>query len=364
MVSESLAIAKAALLALHKPFRVASQKARIWLFQFRTRKAPFDEARAKQMAYSVLAGDIMSATAYRNMGSSHVFIACLRRSSESDNDPMVYVLEQIGETFKTVWRSERLYGLRPASLEVRDVDRDGNREVIFEDQSYGTGGGTRRLMVYSHGHTCLFTITESLNWQNRAGPISPEVEIEPASAPGMVRILEEVAGKHGFLRPGSLVDFDDADFAVQRWHKENGKKTSGQIRIHYYQGYPRYKASIAATLDTGIVLWLSFFKGPLSGYERLKDQHFIAYSPAWSYNWAKCLAFDGEILWFGSHCRNGLMSFRPADKVLESHESFQGRALPEVEKLEVQDGVLILNEALRIPVNELRKGPWPSAGVG
>jgi len=345
---EFLTIAKTVFSVLWKPLKTASRKARIWSFRLRTRQPPFAEVKAKEIAYSVLAGDILRAISYRNVDSPHVFIASIRRSSEIDFDPRVYVLEQIGETYKVIWKSDRLYNSVPTAFGVQDVDGDGNREVVFEDQSYGTGGGSRSLMVYSTSNSRLFSVTESLNWQNRAGPFSPEIEIKPADAPEMIRILEAIAKTHGFLQPGKVVDFDSPDFSVQRWHKENGTRTSGIVRLHYYQGYPPCKATFVATIDTGTVFWMSFFKGPLIGYDKLNDRHFVAYSAAWSYNWANSLAFDGQSLWFGSHCKNGLMSFRPSDNRLESYESFQGTALPHVEKLEIIDSVLVLNGSLRI----------------
>jgi len=355
MLGEALTIAKTAFGVLRKPFNVASRRARIWLFRMNTRQPPFAEFKAKEIAYSVLAGDILRAISYRNIDSRHVFIAALRRSSEIDFDPAVYVLEQIGETYKVIWKSDRLFRTAATAFEVQDVDADGNQEVVFEDQSYGTGGGSRSLMVYSTSNSRLFSVTESLDWQNRAGPVSPEVEIKPADVPEMTRVLEAVARSHGFLQPGTVVDFDLPEFSVQRWHKENGTRTSGIVRIHYYQGYPTCKASVPAMLDTGSIVWLSFFKGPLIGYEKLNDRHFVAYSAAWSYNWAKSLVFDGQRLWFSSHLKNGLMSFRPTDNLLESCESFQGTALPSAEKLEVDDGILILDGTLRLPVDALTR---------
>src|ERR1700740_968337 len=146
MVTEALAIAKAAFSALRKPFEKGARRALVWSFQRRTRKPPLDDATANQVAYSVLAGDIMCAKSYRNMDSPHVFVAVMRRTSERDNDPKVYVLEQMGKAFKVAWKSDPLHSTHPLTLDVLDVDGDGNREVIFEDQSYGTGGGSRRLM--------------------------------------------------------------------------------------------------------------------------------------------------------------------------------------------------------------------------
>jgi hypothetical protein len=362
MVGEVLAIAKTVFAALERPLKIVSRKARIWWFRLRTRQPPLTEVKARETAHSVLAGDILRAISYRNVDSSHVFIAVLRRSSEMDFDRRVYVLEQIGETYKVIWKSDRLYSMAPMAFEVQDVDGDGNQEVIFEDQSYGTGGGSRSLGVYSTRYARLFSVTESLNWQNRAGPVSPEIAITPADALEMVRVLEGVAKSHGFLQRSMAVDFDSPEFSVQRWHKENGTRTSGVIKLHYYQGYPRCKASVAAMLNRGTVCWMSFFKGPLIGYEKLSDRHFVAYSAAWSYNWAKALAFDGQSLWFGSHIKKGLMSFHLGESRLESYESFQGMKLPEVEKLEFHDGVLVLNGALRVAVDALTSGRPPGTG--
>lgn len=356
MLGEALTIAKTAFAALRKPLKAASRKTHIGSFRLLTKRPPFAEVKAKEIAYSVLAGDILRAISYRNVDSPHVFIAALRRSSEIDYDLRAYVLEQIGQTYKVIWKSDHLYTMGSTTFEVRDVDGDGDREVIFEDQSYGTGGGYRSLMVYSTRHSRLFSLTECLNWQNRARPISPEIEIKPDDSPGMVRVLEAVARNHGYLQPGAVVDFDSPEYSVQRWHKENGTRTSGVIRLHYYRGYPPCQASVVATLDTGTILWISFFKGPLIGYERLNDQHFVAFSAAWSYNWAKSLTFDGETLWFGSHCTKGLMSFRRSDSRLESYESFEGTPLPDVETLELDDRVLVLNGALRIPLDALIQG--------
>jgi hypothetical protein len=355
MLGEVLAIAKTVFGALQKPLQAAFRKAHIWLFRMRTRQAPLDELTAKQVAYSVLAGDILRSISYRNVDSPHIFLAVLRRTSEIDFDPTVYVLEQIGQTYKVVWKSDRLFSTSPSAFEVRDVDGDGNREIVFEDQSYGTGGGSRSLMIYSTSNSRLFSLTESLNWQNRAGPVSPEIDIKSADSPEMIRVLEAVAKSHGFLRLGTVVDFDSPEFSVQRWHKENGTRTSGMVRIHHYQGYPPFKASVVATLDTGTIFWMSFFKGPLTAYEKLLDRHFVVYSAAWSYNWAKSLVFDGQRLWFSSHLKDGLMSFRPSDNRLECYESFQGKPLTSVEKLELDGGTLILDGTTRLPLDALAR---------
>lgn len=354
MFGTVLSVAKVSVSFLSKPFKLGMQRLRVWAFQLRSKKPPLPEDRAKEIAYSVLAGDVLRAISFRNLGSPHLFIASLRRSSERDFDLRAYVMEQAGKTFRVVWKSDPLCTALPTAIEVRDIDNDGNREVVLEDQSYGTGGGAKSLIVYSISKSRVFSITESLNWQNRTGPISPEIEIKAADAPEMVRVLEEVAMKHGFLQPNKVVDFDLAEFSVQRWHKENGARTSGATKIHYYNGYPPDKSTVVATLDSS-TMWISFFKGPLIAYEKIHERHYVVYSPAWSYNWVKCLAWNGKLLWFGSHCKKGLMSFYPGQNLLETHEVFRGIALPEIETLELREDTLIVNGELRIPIDELMR---------
>jgi hypothetical protein len=238
MFGEALSIAKTVFGVLHKPLKAAGRKVHIWWFGVRSKRFPLDEAKAKGIAYSVLAGDILRVISYRNIDSPHIFIAVLRRSSEADFDPTVYVLKQIGQTYQVVWTSKRMFGATPAFLEAEDVDGDGHREIVFEDHSWGTGGGSTSLQIYSTARSRLFSLKESLNWQDRAGATAPAIEIESADVPEMIPVIEAVARRHGFLQPNAVVDFDSPDSGVQRWHKENGRRTSGIVKVHYHPGYP------------------------------------------------------------------------------------------------------------------------------
>jgi hypothetical protein len=330
-----------------------ARRVRIWWFQRSTESPPLDGIKARQIAYSVLAGDIIQVVSFQNIESPRIFIACLRRSSEIDFDRQVYVLEQVGDAYKVAWVSDRLWFSKSSPLEVSDIDNDGYQEVVFEDWSSGSGAGMKRLKIYSCERARLFRITESREWQNRAGPISPEIEIDSADDRELDRKFEEFAKQRGFLKPITSIDFDLPEFAVQRWHKENGKLLSGTVRVHRYRGIPNCQASVIATLDTEDFHWVSFFKGPVCAYEKRQDWHFVAFSAAWSYNWATCLAWDGKRIWFGLHMRDGLMSFSPSDGVLCSYESFQGSPLPRVGQLTVSGQSLVLNRQMEIPLSAL-----------
>ena len=332
-------------------FRAAVRRFRIW--RSLINKPPYPESKAKEIAYSVLAGYVMRAISFRNFDSERVLIAVTRRSSEQGFDSNAYLLEQIGSTFRVIWESNRVYGLDGESLDVKDLDHDGYKEIVFESRSIGTGAGSTTLAVYLTDQRKLLTLTETLNWQNLAGPQSPEVTIDPPQDPVAIKLLELAAKGRPLLQLAAPIDFEDSKFSVQRWHKDNGPNPVGEIKTHLYPGRPAYGSSVAAECDAGEILWISHFKGPLFGYLKSEDKHFIAYSPAWFYNWAKSLAYDGERLWFGVHCRNGLMYFKPNNHFLGSLEAIDNQPLPEVEDVQVENRTLILNKALWVPIQGL-----------
>ena len=336
---------------IQKPLANLWHGARVRVFKFRNRNSPLTSAKTKQVATSVLGGDVPAAISFRNISTEHVFIAALRRTSERDFDWRVFLLEQLGGTFQVVWRSDMLSSFTKSQIEVQDIDGDGNCEVIYEDQSFGTGGGSRSLYVYFPDGKKLHSLTESLNWQDLSGPVSPEVTIKPEGDSKLVSQIERVASKRGFLKPSTEIDFDKPEFAAQRWHKENGKFPQGKIKIHYYQGLPHILSTTVATVRASDRVWFSFFKGLLVEYDPVKDQHFVVYSPAWFYNWVKCMLFDGERLWCGVHCMNGLISYEPRTGILVKYERYQGKDLPEIETISYDSSVLVLNKTLKLPVS-------------
>jgi hypothetical protein len=186
---------------VQKPLGKLWQWVRVCVFKFRNRKPPLTEAKANQVSTSVLGGDVPTAISFRNMNTKHILIAALRRSSEKDFDWKVFLLEQLGSTFQAVWKSEMLVSFTKCQIEVQDINSDGNCEVIYEDQSFGTGGGSRSVYVYFPESKKLHSLTESLNWQDLSGPVSPEVKIEPEGDSKLVSQIERVASKRGFLNP-------------------------------------------------------------------------------------------------------------------------------------------------------------------
>ena len=215
---------------LAKPFRWGIRKARLSMFRIASKRRPLDQLKAREITYSILSGYIVCAVAYRNIDSQHVFISAVRRSSEDQSDNRIYVLEQFGNTYRSIWNSEPFFDL--PQFQITDIDGDGIYEVVFTETSFGTGGGSRFMFIYSTTKKQQFQIREFYNWQDAAGPASPQIEVEPDTDKEFIGNIERFAVKQGFLQ-SKIVDFDKPEFAAQRWHAENGRKTSGAVKLFF-----------------------------------------------------------------------------------------------------------------------------------
>lgn len=102
-----LELAKAVFSAAWRELRYAWDRFRVW--RSRRQKPPFDEPEAGKIVYPLLAGHVVRAISYRNLGSKNVLIAAMRRSSERDHSSTVDVFEQTGGTFRELWKSESIF---------------------------------------------------------------------------------------------------------------------------------------------------------------------------------------------------------------------------------------------------------------
>jgi len=323
-------------------------------FRWRDRRPPLDEQTAFNTAFSVLAGRIQQCVPFRNIDSARVFIAVVRANEPFEE---IYLLEKFGLTFRRIWSIEKLIGLK--NFAIADIDGDGNKEVVFEEASYGTGGGMKTLFVYYHSRRKLVRVSERLHWANAAGPVSPEVKVEPEPAGAdderYVVAVEKYAVTCGFLTQTS-VDFDNPEFAAARWHFENGEPMEGKVKLHFYSGRPRCGNSVSQQLSGGGVEWTAFFKGPVFGYCEERDQHFVAYSPAWTYNWAIAATYCCGALWFVRHNESEARLYRfvldGKDGHLDCHP-IPGNPIW-LQRIECRHGGILVNDDIFVPFSEMR----------
>src|SRR5713226_10417070 len=170
-------------------FAAIGSEVRLQLFLLRDKKPPIDEITAMQFSAAVLSGHIDRAIAHRNIDSDHIFIAVARRESQSHHSSQIHVLEQFGNTYRPIWSSEALWD--NTGLHVDDINRDGSKEIIFTEESFGTGAGTRVMTVYSLVRNQVCQIREIYNWEDAAGPVSPRIEIDPCPDRRFLRAVEK-----------------------------------------------------------------------------------------------------------------------------------------------------------------------------
>src|SRR5712671_3333651 len=77
-------------LAVRKPVTKQVLRVKVWIFGLRNRKSPLAETKAKQIATSILGGDVRIAISFRSMDTEHVRIAALQRASERNIDSKVF----------------------------------------------------------------------------------------------------------------------------------------------------------------------------------------------------------------------------------------------------------------------------------
>lgn len=201
-----------------------------------------------------------------------------------------------------------------------------------------------------------YEIAESRNHQAPAEPVAWKVKITPEPTAAARSTIERLALSRGFLQE-TRIDPNDAAYAVPLWHSDNGTRKSGIIKLRYYPGRLRDGSSGTALLETEHMIWIAKFKGALYGYDRRKDYHFVAYSPAWSYDWVDCLA-GNEALWFCDRNRSGLFRFEllhdnDSNAILSYYNCYCSEPLPRISKLVVGRGVLIVNDDITIDPAQL-----------
>jgi hypothetical protein len=312
-------------------------------FRWKNKKSPLDEIDAIRVARSTLGGSVIAAVPFRNLGSSANYLAVARKSSDEDSDVRIYLLEQVGRAYVSKWASHKLMSYFDRdNLFVTDIDGDGSKEIAFEVESYGSGSGVKSLFVYSPRRSVLAEVSEYYNYSDASAPEIDPIKIDVGDDEQFRQYIVKFAHERGMLQGNEPVDYDLPKFAVIRWHKENGDKRSGRVRMHLYPGEPLCGSSVTAELDTGEIAWTSYFKGPLYGYVKSRDRHFIAYSPKDVYEWVVSLTFDGKLLWFFCHMVHGLFSYDPEANYLRHYSGYAGMLLPDCYELRMYNGQLAL----------------------
>jgi len=356
---------------------------RVWRFKRRSKKPPLNQETAKEIVYLAYPGVIDSVHCYRNIDSDRIYIAALCTPHQDRWPHRVVILEQAGSTYRTIWNSNDALKDVVRELELLDLDNDGFTEIAIGGGSGGTGAFSRFICIFSHRYNQHYEISEFVNFQEFAGPVIPEVSIEPVPPEPLRKAIEAFAMKKGFLKEPPQIDWDAPEYAIKRWHRDNGANPCGRIQLVFYdgpapseldirkiseeiqagripdiaqqvsKGKAPFASSIADSLDDGKIFWISFFKNPLVGFIKAENKWFIAYSPSNFYSWARSLAYDGKRIWFATHTSNGVFSFDFEKRELLRHLFLKGIQLGEPEIVKFENGRLNIGNNLSLTVQEL-----------
>ncbi len=295
---------------------------------------PMSQQGALDAAFVTLRGRILEAVPYRNIGSGHILIAALRSEDDFGGGARVHLLEEFAGTYRELFRSEQLYG--PPAVAVEDIDKDGLKEILFRSLSLGTAFWSKTLFLYVPAQCSVYAVRAEYNW---VAPHRPNVRVSIVPDPKdqidrkWIKILEEKSVSWEILEPMQKADLNDPNYAVIRWHKDNGLLETGQVRFHRYNGPPICRASITATIDDGDTIWKGYFKGPVYGYIPSKDEHFVLYSPRDAYLWPTCLLAEGRFLWIGTH-GNGIIRYDKKSGCLHRIVlKFEGKEVLDIESI-------------------------------
>lgn len=289
------------------------------------------EAVARRQVHAVLGGVPSEVTLWRDKGSSRYMAMSLRQ--EKPYGGRVQVLQQVGLTFTTIWTSDEFWdSLR--LVQIADIDEDGIDELLFEDKSYGSLGGERRLTIYFPKRKLQVFIIEAWS-RGPAEPVAPSVAIKPALDDSLLRYVESAASRCGFLLGASDYDLDSPKFAPQRWHADNPQRETGKMKIHFYPGYPELSGSTITQVEGGGFEWIAEFKGALYAYDRAQDRHFVVFSAADIYNWVNCIVYHAGVLWFTVHMDSSIYSFENARQIIRRHALGMEDDVFEVESFDI-----------------------------
>lgn len=276
-----------------------------WYRQF-TNKSPLTEEEAKQHAYGVLSGDIKKAISFRNLDEKKVFIL-VHIYEKSEPFFRLVLLKQFGNSYSIDWKKEQV--LLITELDVVDLQKKGIHDIIFIEESSGTGAGSKILNIVNSEDKSHIKVTEWYNWMEPKKPASPEIEIEPDDLDKkLLAKIEDYAVKQGMLA-SNKVDFSKPEHAIQNWHRKNGESTSGQVELDFYPGKPQYVNSVTETLYMSSIEWTAYFKGPLIGYLKSENKHFIAFSPASIYSSPSKLRATGNKVSFTTNSERESLTF-------------------------------------------------------
>jgi hypothetical protein len=158
--------------------------------------------------------------------------------------------------------------------------------------------------------------------------------------------LEKFAVEKGFLTNEHVYDLEDPSFAKQRWHITNGNLQNGKLKPHFYSGKDLevFGGSLICELDTQNIVWRSYFKSSLTGYNKSEDNWFVVYSPVSRYGWITNIFEVGKCIFFTPHMEPGFFCYCNENEELRYFVSYKDEELPCSSTISFDGEKIIINQ--------------------
>lgn len=309
------------------------------------------DRRASVLAARVVRGQILKAIPFADEfdGKSRIAVLAAPRETSAYT---TFLLEEFAGGYRIEWKSHPLAHLSWADLSpwfgAEDIDSDRRREVFYAEGSHGTGSGYDSYFVYvpNRRQELGVTIRETRDPYFRSW-VDPCKEFEDKV---YKRYLAGIEMRMKELRVNcGLGNLDEPPEVV--WYRENGFLKTGYLILRRHKGPPRYGASVLAVHQDGNIEWRAYFKGPVIGYDRDNDEHFVVYGPETMYNWPTCFASNPTFLWFGTR-GDGVFQYHKTLGYLDQMPANLPKRPSTVSSLEVKGGKLLVNGQIGFNV------PW------
>ncbi|OAN61016.1 hypothetical protein A8B79_05950 [Balneola sp. EhC07] len=276
----------------------AVNRIRFYSNKLLNRSEPYTKDEALEYAYAVISGNIVQVSSFRNFSTGNIYIAVKAKEKKGEYFFKLILLKKVGSTFIRDWEHELISFTE--DFEVIDLQKSGEYFILFIENSFGSGAGTKTLYAFSSSTKKLFKIIEHHDWSDMTRVYTPSIELSPRDVDQkLLKNLEQYASMNDMLKE-MRVDFSNPKHAVRNWHRLNGSITEGDVELCFYDGRPTYGSSPTEVVHYDDIEWIGYFKGPLCGYLKKRDEHFIAYSPGWTYDWPQDLKMKGNGIQFTS----------------------------------------------------------------
>lgn len=251
------------------------------------------EKEAKNIVYSKTSTEVIKAIPFKNPKDNSYYIAALIRYKKDNRaySDRINLFKKFGKTYTFKWESPslRIY----ESFEVRDINNNGYKELIFSDVASGTGMWEKKMYIYSITEDNLFILEENMDYNELSSPFSPNISLNFNINSNFGKSIEKITEDYGFLNNKTL-DLEDKKFAHHNWYAMNGNIHSGRIRLKKYNGKPDYSYKLHKKRIGKNFNWYSYNMGPLYGYNKSQNKHFVAFAPDFRAHYVRCINYLDE----------------------------------------------------------------------